>query len=162
MELAAGTGLVTQALLETVHGLVATDRSEAMLETLRNRFQSSGVVVRPEDALSIGSPAASFDAVVAANVLHLLSQPSTMLREAHRVLQPGGLLAVPTFAHGETLLSRFVSRLLSLTGLAVTSRFAGRKLSELVQKAGFTVLSDELIPGILPIRYVLGRKGTSD
>lgn len=162
LELAAGTGLLTTALVKTVHGLVATDRSEAMLEVLRARFGASTVEVRPEDALSVGSQDGSFEAVVAANLLHLLPEPSVMLREAARVLRTGGLLAVPTFAHGETLLSRFVSRLLTLSGLSVTCRFAGTALAELVRSAGFNVLVDDLVPGILPIRYVLARKeGTS-
>lgn len=158
LELAAGTGLMTAALVKKVNDLVATDRSEAMLEVLKARFQNSMVTVRSEDALSVGSPDGSFEAVVAANLLHLLPEPLIMLREAHRVLRAGGLLAVPTFAHGETLLSRVVSRLLRLSGLVVSTRFAGTALADLVRSVGFDVLVDDLVPGILPIRYVLARR----
>src|SRR5262249_11861873 len=142
LEVAAGTGLFTVELARTAAQVVATDRSPAMLDVLRGRVAASGftnVEVRAADATAIEAEAVSFDAVVAANLLHLLPQPERMLAEARRVLRPGGLLAAPTFAHGYTRLARMISRLLAATGFPIVSRLRAGDLARLVGENGFTV-----------------------
>jgi phosphatidylethanolamine/phosphatidyl-N-methylethanolamine N-methyltransferase len=161
LEVAAGTGLFTVHIARGHERVLATDRVPAMLERLKDRLRTAGVAnveVRLADALALDIPDASFDAVVMANVLHLLPEPSKALAEAHRVLRPGGVLCAPTFAHGESLGARLVSRLLALTGFPVVTRFSGRSLARLVRGQGFELASEDIVPGLLPIRYVVARK----
>jgi SAM-dependent methyltransferase len=47
---------------------------------------------RQGDARATGLPAGSFDAVVIRHVLHALPEPERVLREAQRLLAPGGLV----------------------------------------------------------------------
>jgi len=101
---------------------------------------------------------ANFDAVVAANLLHLLDDPRRALAEMRRVLRPGGLLCVPTFAHGENLRARIVSHLLSARGFPVVTRFRGAGLRNLVEACGFETVDEACMPGILPVRYLLARR----
>ena len=159
LEIAAGTGLATQAMAGGVGQLLATDASEDMLQVLRGRMADLGVSnvqVRTADALALDFEDGEFDAVVAANVLHLLADPRAGLSEMRRVLRPNGLLCVPTFCHGDTWTAHIVSRVLRLGGFRVVTRFTGAGLDNLVQGAGFIVEHRERFAGVLPLWIVAG------
>ena len=161
LEIAAGTGLVTQAMAGRVGQLVATDASEDMLQVLRGRMADLGVSnvqVRTADALALDFEDGEFDAVVAANVLHLLADPRAGLSEMRRVLRPNGLLCVPTFCHGDTWTAHIVSRVLHLGGFRVVTRFSGEGLDNLVQGTGFSLERRERFAGVLPLCLVAGRR----
>ena len=49
------------------------------------------------DITKLDYPDGRFDAVVAANVIHLLDEPLQALRELDRVCRPGGRLIIPTY-----------------------------------------------------------------
>ena len=164
LEIAAGTGLVTQAVAGVVEHLVATDTSDSMLQILRARMAdvgASNVEVRTADALALPFQDGEFDGVVAANVLHLLPDPGVALSEIRRVLRPGGVACVPTFCHADTVTAHIVSRLLRLGGFWVVTRFSGEGLCDVVHSAGFTVVHRERFPGVLPLWLVAGRSDFS-
>lgn len=52
------------------------------------------------DVTALPDPDGSFDAVIAANVLHLLPEPEKAARELWRVTAPGGRLILPTYLQG--------------------------------------------------------------
>ena len=162
LELAAGTGLVTAELAKTAKRVVATDLSQDMLAILRRRLEAHGggnVEVRPADATALPFAEESFDAVVMANLLHLLPDPRLALEEARRVLRPGGLLLAPTFCHGETFAARCVSRSLALAGFPIQARFRASGLADLLGAGGFEARLAGLLPGWLPLGLAEGRKG---
>ena len=107
-DLGAGTGNVTQALLEAGHRVTAVDNSAAMLDRLRAKaFDPQRVTVAKAsvehlDALRILQDE-SFDAAVLVNVLYGVDDPVRCLRGVHRILKPKGLLAYST-THSETRL----------------------------------------------------------
>ena len=73
LECACGTGLLSGVIAERCRSLVATDLSERMLQVARRKFGSRpNLTFRQGDILHIDFPDESFDAVVAANVIHLL------------------------------------------------------------------------------------------
>lgn len=155
LEVAAGTGLVTEVVAPRVERYVATDASVEMLDLLRRRLSAaSNIEMQIADAMKLDFADGSFDAVIIANLLHLLDNPAGALFEARRVLRPGGKLIVPTFAHGQGLLANVVSRILKLSGFPVVTRFAGEQLDALVSKCGFQIVEARWFAGILPIRFV--------
>ncbi|MBI3070629.1 MAG: class I SAM-dependent methyltransferase [Deltaproteobacteria bacterium] len=161
LEVAAGTGLVTTALSARVKELVATDRSGDMLDVLCARLKADGrgaVEVRTADALALDFADGTFDAVVAANLVHLLPEPSRFFSEARRVLKSEGVVVLPTFCHGDTLGAHIVSRLLRLTGFPLVTRFNRASLRALIEANGFSVTTEERFPGLLPIWLMAGRK----
>jgi phosphatidylethanolamine/phosphatidyl-N-methylethanolamine N-methyltransferase len=161
LELGAGTGLVTASIARGRKRVVATDRSPAMLERLEARLRTEGitnVAIQEADAMALGFPDGSFDAVVMANVLHLLPDPAVALAEARRVIRPGGVLCAPTFLHGQSPSARSVSWLLRLTGFPVVTRFSQASLARLVQDAGFGVLREVLVAGVLPIGHLAAQR----
>jgi ubiquinone/menaquinone biosynthesis C-methylase UbiE len=158
LEVAAGTGLLTAVVVPCAKRYVATDATPEMLELLRRRLDSvPNIEVRLADALRLDFADSSFDAVVIANLLHLLEDPTRALAEARRVLRAGGKLIVPTFSHDQGLLSKLVSRVLGLSGFPVVTRFRGRQLDMLVSESGFEVVEARWFGGLLPIRFVAAR-----
>jgi len=155
LEVAAGTGMVTAAAAPGVKRYVATDATQEMLNLLQLRVDgATNVEVRIADALNLDFPDDSFDAVIIANLLHLLEDPARALSEARRVLRPGGKLVVPTFAHGQGWLANSLSRLLILRGFRVATRFRKEQLDALVTEAGFEVVDGRWFKGLLPLRFV--------
>lgn len=103
----------------------------------------------------LGYPAASFDIVVAGNVLHLVPDLERALDALRYVLRPGGKLIAPTFVHDETRLSWVVSRLLvTLLGQPMSRRFTATSLRQALEQRGFRVTRAETIPGVIPVAYV--------
>ncbi len=159
LELAAGTGLVTTAIASVAEQVTATDYSSSMVDMLRTRVQAAGasnVTCAQADIFALPYPPASFDVVVAANVLHLVPDLDAAIRAMLRVLRPEGKLVVPTFCHDETILSAVVSRLLSLTGFPGHRRFTGKSLRAALEQHGMRVTGYEVIGGLIPITYAEG------
>jgi ubiquinone/menaquinone biosynthesis C-methylase UbiE len=114
-EFGCGTGRFAQALL--THHLPGTatyhaiDISPVMVGIARQRLEQFGprANVRMTDGrLSIDEPSESLDRFISTFVLDLLSEHDIdkVIREAHRLLRPGGLLALSSQTAGFTLASR--------------------------------------------------------
>jgi phosphatidylethanolamine/phosphatidyl-N-methylethanolamine N-methyltransferase len=91
----AGTGLDLEFLPSDVH-VTAIDVTPAMLKHLERRAAVTGraVTVRIMDARQLAFPDSSFDAVVMHLILAVMPEPERGVREAVRVLRPGGRIAV--------------------------------------------------------------------
>ena len=90
LECACGTGLLTTVIAPRCKRLTATDFSAAMLRRAEKKCAKFGnVQLAQADILHLDYPDESFDAVVAANVIHLLDEPLQALRELDRVCRPG-------------------------------------------------------------------------
>ncbi len=89
-ELGAGTGILTRALLDagfTVHAVEPNaPMAAAAVRALGARDGFTAVAAPAEDT---GLPAASFDAVLAAQAFHWFDVPR-VARECRRILRPGG------------------------------------------------------------------------
>lgn len=130
-----------------------------MVERLVERVVAerlANVECRSADLLALDLEPCSFDAVVCANVLHLVPNLAGGLEAMKRVLRPGGRLVVPTYAHDETTSVRILSRLLALTGFPGDRRFTRASLQAAVEEAGFEVDAAETISGLLPVAFVSG------
>ncbi len=159
LEVAAGTGLVTTALARSALEVTATDYASAMVAALEVRVRGEGltnVLCEQADVYALRFEPASFDAVVAANVLHLVPDLDGALAALVRMLKPGGRLVVPTYCHDETALSWIVSRLLAITGFPGHRRFNTRRLRAALEAAGVQVTRAETLSGVIPIEYVDG------
>ena len=94
LETACGTGILTERLLKRLGGqgaVVATDLNEAMFaEAQRRGVAGPGLEWRQADGASLPFADASFDAVVCQFGLMFFPDKVAGVREAFRVLKPGG------------------------------------------------------------------------
>ena len=104
LDCAAGTGKFSLAAARRARSVLCTDQSEAMLDRARKKAAKMGlhnIAFAHRDITALTDPDGAFDAVIAANVLHLLPQPELAVRELWRVTAPGGRLILPTFLQGK-------------------------------------------------------------
>lgn len=119
LEVAVGTGTATSAIARQCDSVIATDYASVIVEALERRVLDAGlenVTCEQADIYSLSYEAGTFDAVVAANVLHLVPDLPSAIEALRKVTVPGGTRVVPTSCHDETEVSRLVSRLLAVTG----------------------------------------------
>ena len=104
LDCAAGTGEFSLAAASRAGCVLCTDQSLAMLKQARKKAEKRGlanVSFAQRDVTALPDQDGSFDAVLAANVLHLLPRPELAVRELWRVTAPGGHLILPTYLQGK-------------------------------------------------------------
>lgn len=101
LDLGTGTGRMLQLLAPLAARAVGLDASHAMLSVARanlGKADLARVELRQGDIYAPPFARGSFDLVVIHQVLHYLDDPARALREAGRLLTPGGRLVVVDFA----------------------------------------------------------------
>ena len=155
LELACGTGLLSERLAGSVKLLEATDFSEAMIRQAKAKSYSSRLHFSVQDATALPYAAHSFDAVVIANALHIMPRPELALAEIRRVLKPGGTLYAPTFVHGRGAGFRLRARLMALAGFKVYSKWSAEEFAAYISGCGFEVTQrSRLGSKIAPLCYL--------
>ncbi len=91
LELGAGTGKLTEAMVELGHDVLAVDPDDAMLDRLSRKLPDVRATVG--SAEQIPAPSRSVDVVVAGQAFHRFDLERAM-PEIVRVLKPGGRLAL--------------------------------------------------------------------
>nr|WP_295832232.1 methyltransferase domain-containing protein [uncultured Azospirillum sp.] len=93
LETAAGTGIVTRALVQTLPesvDIVATDLNQPMLDHAAQKLTTPQVTWRQANALSLPFESAGFDAAVCQFGVMFFPDKPAGYAEARRVLKPGG------------------------------------------------------------------------
>ncbi len=94
-DLGCGTGDIAARLAPLAHSVHLVDLSKAMLAAARKRLAAhKNISLHHGDLTHLPLDDASVDAAVISLVLHHVSQPSSAIREAARILKPGGRLLV--------------------------------------------------------------------
>jgi SAM-dependent methyltransferase len=139
-DLGCGTGALAAELAPNVRKVVAVDQSAAMLRTARKVLAAHPNVELHEARLeALPLAPRSCDAAIASLVLAYLADPAAALREAHRVLRPGGRLVVVEAAAHEDL------DLKTRLGQAHPG-FSPGALEALAAAAGFSGVASRALP----------------
>lgn len=103
-DMGTGTGRILELFAARAERAAGFDINRDMLAYARAKLESGGLrncQVRYGDIFNLGLGDGEADAVVLHQVLHFLDEPAGALREAARVLKPGGRLLVADFAPHE-------------------------------------------------------------
>jgi len=140
LEVGVGTGLALPLYPRTVE-VVGIDLSEGMLEEARDRINRLGlrhVSVLRMDASARQFQEATVDAVLAPNVISVVSDPRRVLAEMKRVCKPGGRLVVVNHFLSRNPLKASVEK--ALTPLSVHVGFRlDTPLTTVLQDPGLTL-----------------------
>jgi ubiquinone/menaquinone biosynthesis C-methylase UbiE/DNA-binding transcriptional ArsR family regulator len=101
LDLGTGTGRMLELFAGDIERGLGLDLSLDMLALARTRLDRAGLKncsVRQGDIYDLALPRDSFDVVIVHQVLHFLDDGPRAIREAVRVLRPGGRLLVIDFA----------------------------------------------------------------
>ncbi|MFT3730887.1 MAG: metalloregulator ArsR/SmtB family transcription factor [Hyphomicrobium sp.] len=146
VDLGTGTGRTLELFADRFERGLGLDVNQTMLTFARANLKSKGCTkaqVRHGDIYSLSLADGQADAVVMHQVLHFLSDPALAIREAARVLAPGGRLLIVDFApHGlEFLRTREAHERLGfphdqVAGWLQDAGLALRAVEDLAPKAG--------------------------
>lgn len=104
VDLGTGTGRMLEVLSGRYQRGLGLDVNQSMLAYAASRLKTAGLThaeVRHGDIYNVALPDGAADGVVIHQVLHYLSEPAHAIREAARILAPGGQLVIVDFApHG--------------------------------------------------------------
>jgi 2-polyprenyl-3-methyl-5-hydroxy-6-metoxy-1,4-benzoquinol methylase len=148
VDLGCGNGRLARRLATAGNAVTGVDSSEEQIRLARSETAeaSSGpspggaaVEYRLSPMENTGLPGASFDLAVISQALHHTAEPAEAVREAHRLLVPGGrVLILDLLAHEEDWMrSKFGDFWLG---------FAEADLRSWVGSAGFRILNFEITP----------------
>jgi len=140
LDLGTGTGRMLELFGPDLERGLGLDLSLDMLLLARDRLERAGLKncsVRQGDIYDLPLPNDSFDVVILHQVLHFLDDGARAIREAARVLRPGGRLLVVDFApHEEEFLrEQFAHRRLGFAPETVTQWMTATGLEPLLHKS---------------------------
>lgn len=97
LDIGCGGGFLSNELARAGFAVTGLDRSAESLAVARAYDATGGVRYEVGDALALPYPDRSFSAVCAMDFLEHVEHPAAVIREAARVLRPGGLFFASTF-----------------------------------------------------------------
>ncbi len=161
LECACGTGLLSGVIAARCESLIATDFSEKMLKRARKKYgKLPNVKFEQGNILQLNYPDESFDAVVAANVIHLLDEPLKALGELERVCRPGGRIIIPTYMNQtDKGTTNNVSGAIGRAGADFKREFTLATYRQFFAGAGYPDARYTLCPGRIPCAVAVLRKG---
>jgi ArsR family transcriptional regulator len=140
VDLGTGTGRMLTLLGGRARESEGLDLSHHMLTLARSKLAEAGMTqarVRQGDATATPFQTASADVVVVHQVLHYLEAPEKVLREAGRILSPGGKVIIVDFAqhNHEFMREAFSHRRLGIRedNMQAWARQAGLTLDDVVR-----------------------------
>ncbi|MFQ5844772.1 MAG: ArsR/SmtB family transcription factor [Planctomycetota bacterium] len=143
-----GDGLLTERLAERFGRVVAVDHSPTRLARARQRVRSPNVEFQQGEIDDLPLPDATADVVLLSMVLHHAPEIGAALREALRVLRPGGrVLVADLVPHGEESMRSTMGDL--RLGLEPEALLEGLREAGFVDSRVFAV-RDRLVVGTGP------------
>lgn len=167
LDFACGTGLTTLPLAASVHRIEAIDLSPQMIAIARRKAEAEGienVTFQVADLFAPQFEEASFDVLMAFNILYFIKDMETALKRIHALLKPGGVFLSATDCLGERRsLLMLLQPLASAIGLVPYIRqlkVAG--LEDAITAAGFTILESANLHSAPPNQFVAARRSRED
>ena len=151
LECACGTGAISIYIAEKCKKLVATDFSEGMLKQASKKCRHLNTVTfQKADITHLEFADASFDKVVAGNVIYLLPEPGKALSELKRVTKPGGTIIIPTYINMSKGTGTFAVRFIEMLGANFKRQFDFDSYKKFFSDMGYSNIEYEIVDGRMP------------
>jgi len=150
LEVGCGTGIYSALIANKVKKLIATDMSSEMLALARTKLnQYDNVEVRREDCYAISYEDNTFDSILLANLIHIVTDPPSVLKEIRRVLKKDGRVIIVSYTfYGLSFIQKIIATFhyIKSFGLPPSSgkMFSPADLSKIAEDAGFSVRESKL------------------
>ena len=158
LELACGTGLVSERIAGSVKMLEATDFSEDMIRKAKEKAHSCRLHFSVQDATNLPYAPETFDAVIISNALHVMPSPDKALSEIARVLKSSGILIAPTFTMADTFLGKMQMRIMELSGFKVFHKWSSDAYLKYLNASGFKAIKSCTVGGTAKLTYAEANK----
>ncbi len=158
----AGAGAGGAALMAARLGarVTAVDASPAMAARIAARAAGAGLAVTAAvaDGMALDLPDAGFDRALSSFGVVLFPDPARGMAELHRILRPGGRVAVVTWTqpHRYELAARLRAATIAVRGATPPGEMPAQlrfidpdRLSALLSHAGFSAIGIETVEGTL-------------
>lgn len=135
VDLGTGTGRMLELLAGRYERGIGFDLNHTMLDYARGKIEASGLEgasVRHGDLYDLPLTDGAADAIVMHQVLHFMTEPAHAIREAGRILAPGGRLIIVDFAP-------HVMEFLRETFAHERLGFAGPQMAQWLTEAGLVL-----------------------
>ncbi len=142
LEAACGTGRFSCVIAKYVKELISCDYADNMVKETRKKAERRGIhniKCSVQDITRLEFEDNTFDAVMAANVLHLLPEPERAIKELKRVLKPGGLVIIPNYINAERK-SKVFLRFIGLLGFKPKSEWNKNEFLNFLRENNLEVL----------------------
>jgi ubiquinone/menaquinone biosynthesis C-methylase UbiE len=166
LDLGCGTGMATRAIAQYpsfTGELIGIDLSPYLIAAAQQLSEREGlgsrIAFQVGDSRSLDLPAGQFDAVIAHTLVSHVDDPLAVLKEAARLVKPGGLVGVfdgdyasLTFSHEDVAKGKAYDE--AVQQATVTSPRVMRQMPRLLREAGFEFMTS--------FSYVLAEMGKAD
>ena len=132
LDIGCSTGIITNILKDRFNRVVGIDIDEDAIKYARETHRRDNLQFCIQDSMNLGFPENSFDVVICAHVYEHVPDYMRLMREIHRVLNPGG---VCYFAAGNRL--SLMETHYKLPLLSVVPKFIGHMYLRLLGKGDY-------------------------
>ncbi|MCH5193625.1 MAG: methyltransferase domain-containing protein [Oscillospiraceae bacterium] len=156
LDCAAGTGELSIAASEKAESVLCTDMSLSMLEVAEKKCSKRGIKnisFEERNILELPDPDDTYDIAMAGNVLHLIDDPQTAVKELARVVRNGGKLILPTFMMGENNKMSVLLKIYRLFGFRSSSQYTIDEYREMLESCEVGRVKVTALKGIMPVAF---------
>ena len=151
LECACGTGAISIYIAQKCKKLIATDFSDGMLKQATKKCRNFNTVsFQKADITNLDFTDASFDKVVAGNVIHLLPEPEKALAELKRVTKQGGTIIIPTYINKSKRSGTLAVKFIELLGANFKRQFDFESYKQFFADMGYSDIEYEVVDGRMP------------
>jgi ubiquinone/menaquinone biosynthesis C-methylase UbiE len=163
LDIGCGTGILSLGIAPHVKRVMGVDISPQMVAVAQGKAAAQGVSnvdFKEMDGYTIPFASESFDHVLLFNILHVVKEPSRLLKEARRLLKPAGSLISATDCYAEPVplgvgIKLTLQRLMKVFGMVAYLRYYHKQdLHHLLARNAF-VIADTAVLHPAPVNYYI-------